>query len=159
MNFLVSRTKLRLELTLTEFVWLVGDVKLDITLDPQKQSTLAKADVLPPYWTTSQRQQNFVSYTNESSFGGLFSWWTVWDTWWTSQLFGLAATPGGQPSLRWKKLIKYMLSFFLCLEFVPYRSCNVQANYLERGDPSVLSVCNFSAGGFEKAVNWNFLHP
>ena len=44
MIFLRRRTKLHLELTLTEFVPLVGDVKVDITLDPQKHSALAEAD-------------------------------------------------------------------------------------------------------------------
>ena len=39
----MRRTKLHLNLTLTEFVSLVGDIKLGITVDPQKQSTLAKA--------------------------------------------------------------------------------------------------------------------
>ena len=153
MNFFVRRTKLHLELTLTEFVWLVGDVKLDITLDPQKHSTSGWSrwieHVLPPHSTTSRGRQNFARYTNKSSSGGLFSWWTVWDAWWTPQLFGLAATPGGQLWLRCEQITKCMLSFFLCLDFV----------YLERGDPSVLSVFNFFAVGCEKAVTWNFLHP
>ena len=51
--------------------------------------------------------------------------------------------------LRCGQITKYMLSFFLCLDFV----------YLVRGDPSVLSVFNFFAVGCEKAVTWNFLHP
>ena len=44
------------------------------------------------------------------------------------------------------KIYAFVLSF---LDFV----------YLERGDPSVLSVFNFFAVGCEKAVTWNFLHP
>ena len=82
------------------------------TLFPDEQGSSEAVHVLPPHSTTSLRQQNFACYTNKSSWGGLFSWSTIWDTGWTPQLFGLAATPGGQLWLSCKQITNFMLFLF-----------------------------------------------
>ena len=76
------------------------------------------------------------------------------------QLFGLAATPGGQLWLSCKQITNYMLFlFYFCLEFVPYWSCKVQANYLERG-LSFCPVCwQFSGWWVWEGGNLEFLAP
>ena len=42
--------------------------------------------------------------------------------------------------------------FFFCLEFVPIGPAKSRPTTWKGADPSVLSVGNFPAGGFEKAV-------
>ena len=131
------------------------------TLFPDEQGSSEAVHVLPPHSTTSLRQRNFARYTNKSSWGGLFSWWTIWDTGWTPQLFGLAATPGGQLWLSCKQITNYMLFlfFFFVVSLYPIGPAKSRPSTWKEAYPSVLSVGNFPAGGFEKVVTWNFLHP
>ena len=132
-----------------------------VTLFPDEQGSSEAVHVLPPHSTTSLRQQNFACYANKSSWGGLFSWSTIWDTGWTPQLFGLAATSGGQLWLSCKQITNYMLFlfFFFVLSLYPIGPAKSRPTTWKEAYPSVLSVGKFPDGGFEKVVTWNFLHP
>ena len=59
----------------------------------------------------------------------------------------------------WTALVKlqasnklYAFPVFFCLEFVPIGPAKSRPTTWKGADPSVLSVGNFPAGGFEKAV-------
>ena len=53
----------------------------------------------------------------------------------------------------------YAFPSFFVLSFYPIGPAKSWPTTSKTDDPSVLSVGNFSAGGFGKAVTWNFLHP
>jgi len=67
---------------------------------------------------------------------------------------------------RWTVLFKlqannkiYVFPSFFVLMLYPIGPAKSRPTTWKGPDPSVLSVGNFPAGGFEKAVTWNFLHP
>ena len=53
----------------------------------------------------------------------------------------------------------YAFPSFFVLTFYPIGPAKSRLTNSKGTDPSVLSVGNFPAGGFGKAVTWNFLHP
>ena len=53
----------------------------------------------------------------------------------------------------------YAFPSFFVLSFYPIGPAKPRPTTSKGADPSVLFVGNFPAGGFGKAVTWNFLHP
>ena len=53
----------------------------------------------------------------------------------------------------------YAFPSFFVLSLYPIKPAKSRPITLKGVDPCVLSVGNFPAGGFEKALTWNFLHP
>ena len=53
----------------------------------------------------------------------------------------------------------YVFPSFFVLILYPIGPAKASRTTWKGPDPSVLSVGNFPAGGCEKAVTWNFLHP
>ena len=67
---------------------------------------------------------------------------------------------------RWTALVKsqasikiYAFPSFFALSLYPIGPAKSRPTPSKGTDPSLLSFGSFPAGGFEKAVPWNFLHP
>ena len=68
---------------------------------------------------------------------------------------------------RWTALVKLQADnklyafpvFFFVVSLYPIGPAKSRPSTWKEAYPSVLSVGNFPAGGFEKVVTWNFLHP
>ena len=69
-------------------------------------------------------------------------------------------------NFRWTALFKleannkiYVFPSFFVLSLYPIGPAKSRSTTWKGANPCVLSVNGFPAGGFEKAVIWNFLHP